>query len=167
MALAFGRLDVAISPAQPAKDQGHAAYMAAVLCDIKFNSPFVRYGSFARSRNVIYCATVVTFTLSVLAHDVSGLLNKSRRKRAQLGSALEKVIPSLAAAPYCGDHAVTIIACRILSEQPLRLNASATRVAAGTSGCSCERPMFYDLCFSFCFFCGLMAVDCWAMADIR
>ena len=42
MALAFGRLDVAISPGQPAKDQGHAAFIAAVLCDIKFNSPFVR-----------------------------------------------------------------------------------------------------------------------------
>jgi hypothetical protein len=42
MALAFGRLDVAIFPGQPAKDQGHAAFIAAVLCDIKFNSPFVR-----------------------------------------------------------------------------------------------------------------------------
>jgi hypothetical protein len=42
MALAFGRLDVPISPARPAHDQGHAAYIAAVLCDIKFNSPFIR-----------------------------------------------------------------------------------------------------------------------------
>jgi hypothetical protein len=42
MALAFGRLDVSVSPAQPSKDPGHASYMAAVLCDIKFNSPFIR-----------------------------------------------------------------------------------------------------------------------------
>ena len=43
MALAFGRLDVPISSGQPALDPGHSAYMAAVLCDIKFNSPFIRW----------------------------------------------------------------------------------------------------------------------------
>jgi hypothetical protein len=43
MALAFGRLDVPISLSHPADDPGHAAYMAAILCDIKFNSPFSRF----------------------------------------------------------------------------------------------------------------------------
>ena len=45
MALAFGRLDVPISLSHPADDPGHAAYMAAILCDIKFNSPFSRFGT--------------------------------------------------------------------------------------------------------------------------
>ncbi len=48
MAVAFGRLDLPISLSQPASDQGHAAYMAALLCDIKFNSPFSRYDTMER-----------------------------------------------------------------------------------------------------------------------
>lgn len=77
--------------------------------------------------------------LSVLAHDVAGLLAKNRRKRQQLGAALEKVTrgPGLRFVPR---HYSDITLRRTSSERLPRFNATGTRARVGTSGCRCERP---------------------------
>ena len=119
MAVAFGRLDVPISASHPASDQGHSAYMAAVLCDIKFNSPFSRFYPVKSPQDKLascHGMSVMLFICSVLAHDVAAMLTKSRRNRQKLGAALEKVL--------CVTHAQS-------------MPASSTSVIASGS-CACQ-----------------------------
>jgi hypothetical protein len=99
----------------------------------------------------------------VLAHDVAGLLSKGRRSRAQLGAALEKVMPLMPAASLCHACPLTIIVRRILIEQPPLFNVSAMRARAGTNGCSCERPKRFWFIISCC--AKHMGIDCCALSD--